>query len=564
MVLAMPTLAQFETRDSNPVLFLPYSIAVGDFNHDGKPDMAVASPYNGVTQISVLLGNGDGTFKPAVYYAAGASPASVVAADFNGDGNLDLAVADSASSSNNVAILLGNGDGTFQSPKFYSTPSVPTFAAVGDFNNDHRPDLVLMDGHQVSVMLGNGDGSFQPPINTMLTHGPLALGVGHFTSSGNLDVALTQEDLSDYVQLLLGNGDGTFRLGTTTYPVSAIPSSIAVADFRGIGKHDLAVACAGGAGVYVLLGNGDGTFQQAVAYDVYEAEWVVASDLNGDGKLDLAVANFFVSQSPSAAAVSTLLGNGDGTFQPAFTYPAGKTNTFLAVADFNGDKKPDLAVADRQTGKVIVLLNTGVVSFSPTTPLNFPFQLLGTTSAPQTVTLTNKGTTALNISSMRATGDFSMASTCGSSVAAGAHCSISVTFSPQTTGPKIGNLTIVDSASTKPQIIELKGAGTVVEFSPSSLAFGSQKVGTKSAAQTIQLTNTGSTSLTINQLVTDGENYKDFLQTNNCGSSVGAGASCTIAVTFDPTKTGSRVANVYVQDNGGGSPQLVPLSGTGD
>ena len=561
-VLSMPALAQFETRGSYPVLNEPYSIAVGDFNHDGKLDMAVASILT-ATHVSVLLGNGDGTFKPAVNYDSGLQPISVVTADFNGDGNPDLAVADSGSSSNNVAILLGNGDGTFQAPKFYSTPSAPTFVAVGDFNNDHKLDLVLTDGQYVSVMLGNGDGTFQAPINTKPTYAPLALGVGQFNSDGKLDVVVAQESLVDQVQVLLGNGGGTFRLGAT-YPVGPIPSSIAVADFRGIGKQDLAVACGGGLGVEVLLGNGDGTFQQEVTYDVPSAEWVVAVDLNGDGKLDLAVADFSVSQIPSAAAVSTLLGNGDGTFQPAHTYPAGKTNSFIAVGDFNGDKKPDLAVADRQSGDVIILLSTGVVDFSPTSPVDVRAQLIGTTSAPQAVTLTNTGTTALAISSMKVAGQFGMASTCGASVAPGANCSISATFSPQGKGPKSGSITIQDSASTKPQVIELTGAGTVVELAPESLAFGSQKVGTRSAPRTIQLTNIGTASLSIGRLLTVGTDYRDFPQSNTCGTGIAGGGSCTITVTFDPAKTGKRTASIYIADDGGGSPQTVLLTGTGD
>ena len=112
------------------------------------------------------------------------------------------------------------------------------------------------------------------------------------------------------------------------------------------------------------------------------------------------------------------------------------------------------------SSEVIVLLNTGTVSFSPTTPLNFKKQAVGTTSSPQTVRLTNTGTTTLKISSMKATGQFAMTSTCGSSVAPGANCAISVTFSPQSKGAKSGTVTINDSASSKPMVIELSGTGT--------------------------------------------------------------------------------------------------------
>jgi hypothetical protein len=148
-------------------------------------------------------------------------------------------------------------------------------------------------------------------------------------------------------------------------------------------------------------------------------------------------------------------------------------------------------------------------------------------------------------------------------VAAGASCNINVTFSPKSKGMKSGLITINDSASSKPQVIELSGQGTVVELSPASLDFGSQKVGTKSNPQTITVTNQGTTALSIAQISVGGTNAKDFTETNDCPASLGAGANCAITVTFDPSKTGTRKASVSISDNGGGSPQTVPLTGTG-
>jgi hypothetical protein len=158
--------------------------------------------------------------------------------------------------------------------------------------------------------------------------------------------------------------------------------------------------------------------------------------------------------------VNVLLGIGDGTFQAPAYYPVGTNDPLVAAGDFNNDHKLDLIVPDYRYGTVYVLLNTGVVSFSPTMPLNFKKQASGTTSAPQAVTLTNTGKTALNISSMKVAGQFAMTSTCRKSVAAGANCTISVTFSPKTQGPKSGTVSIIDSASSKPQVIELSGTGT--------------------------------------------------------------------------------------------------------
>jgi Abnormal spindle-like microcephaly-assoc'd, ASPM-SPD-2-Hydin/FG-GAP-like repeat len=182
--------------------------------------------------------------------------------------------------------------------------------------------------------------------------------------------------------------------------------------------------------------------------------WVTAADLNGDGKQDLVGANILFP-----TGVTVVMGNGDGTFQPPILYPDGDLNRFVAVGDFNGDRRPDIVVPEYGAGNVTVLLNTGVVSFSPTTPLSFKKQKTGTTSAPQSVTLTNTGKTALKISSMKATGQFGMTSTCGSSVAAKANCTISVKFSPKSKGAKSGTVTINDSASSKPMVIELSGTG---------------------------------------------------------------------------------------------------------
>ena len=191
-------------------------------------------------------------------------------------------------------------------------------------------------------------------------------------------------------------------------------------------------------------------------YDVIAPNGVAAADLNGDGILDLVSSSADVTR----GWVAIFLGNGDGTFKKATLYPTADFPWGIAVADFNGDHLVDVTVADEGGAVEDVLLNTGVVSFSPTTEITFKKQKHGTTSPPQTVTLTNTGKSSLKISSMNATGQFGMTTTCKASVAPGASCTIKVTFSPQTQGAKSGTVSINDSASKKPQVIALSGDGT--------------------------------------------------------------------------------------------------------
>jgi phosphoesterase family protein/centrosomal CEP192-like protein len=222
------------------------------------------------------------------------------------------------------------------------------------------------------------------------------------------------------------------------------------------------------------------------------------------------------------------------------------------------------------SGVTAALAGTGVTttaSVSPTS-LTFASQTVGTTSAAQPATLTNTGTVSMVINSIVASANFGETNTCGASLAAGAKCTINVTFTPSTTGTLTGTITINDTASTSPQKINVSGTGVsstlpVVSLSPTSLAFPSTTVGTTSAAQAVTLKNSGGSSLTISSISITGTNSGDFKQSNNCGSSVAAGASCAISVTFTPTATGTRTAAVSIADNASGSPQMVGLTGTG-
>jgi FG-GAP-like repeat len=431
--------AQFETRATTALPEGAYCIALGDFNNDGNLDLVVTDG-DGFT---VSLGNGDGTFQKPMFHSTGLSYYLAVG-DFNNDGDLDIVVANVAST---VSVYLGRGDGTFKQPITSNTTAGSYFVAVGDFNNDKKLDLALIDPPYISVLLGKGNGTFGAPSDNSSFAGSLWLALGDFNNDHNLDVLVTGKFGASYnIGVLLGNGDGSLQDSITT-PVEYVPGTIAAGDLNGDGNLDAVLGYFLG-GVGVLMGNGDGTFQPAVNYNTtgLGGGYVVVSDLNLDGKLDLAV--------PSGPpALDVFWGNGDGTFEPAQGL-ASSVGGLPAVGDLNGDQLPDIVMAngDYGTGP---MLNTGAVVFSPTTaPLSF------SAPAEQTLTLTNSATKTLLIKSIKVSGTaFKVRDTCGNSVRAGANCKISVLFDPPRSGTYTGLITLIDSASSKPQYIELSGSG---------------------------------------------------------------------------------------------------------
>jgi hypothetical protein len=341
----------------------PFSEVVGDFNGDGIPDLAIADGnfFDGLSgDVEIWLGKGDGTFVQEPALSTGPSPWSIAVGDFNGDGKADLAVPNSGS--NNVSIFLGNGDGTFGAmPISPATGFSPQTIAVGDFNRDGIEDLAVgnLQGG-LTILLGNGDGTFSPTATSPATGiYPRWIAVTDFNGDGKIDLAVATWDQTENggtgtLTILLGNGDGTFTAAPS--PASAAGyglMSVVAGDFNGDGKPDLAVGYVDQLNINILLGNGDGTFSAGSQVPlVGNASWLAVADFNGDGKTDLATG----SSGYSTAVV--FLGNGDGTFTTAASIPYTEVGLGpIAVADFNGDGFPDVAEANSNTSGATVLLS---------------------------------------------------------------------------------------------------------------------------------------------------------------------------------------------------------------
>ncbi|HSZ54400.1 MAG TPA: FG-GAP-like repeat-containing protein [Tepidisphaeraceae bacterium] len=319
----------------------PSDLTTADLNGDGKPDLAVAE----ATGVSILLGNGNGTFQAPITFASATSPnvpANVVAADFNGDGKQDLAFG-GAGSTRAIGVLLGNGNGTFETLQTFGLgASGLIYVAAADLNGDGKVDLLSDVAGGVQVLLGNGNGTFGPPQTFSAGPDPGAIGVADLNGDGKPDFVVADRfDL--VVSVFLGNGNGTFQAQNTfaatgTSSPYSVVNSVDIADVNGDGKRDLVV---GGqtSSTDVFLGNGNGTFQAAQTVATGPTFDTALADVNADGKLDLIAISLY----DDAAVV--LPGNGDGTFGPPRAFGVGLNPIGVAVADMNGDGKPDLIVS---------------------------------------------------------------------------------------------------------------------------------------------------------------------------------------------------------------------------
>jgi hypothetical protein len=363
-----------------PVGHEPVSLVVGDFDRDGEADLVTAN--RGSNDVSVLLGNGDGTFQtPAINTDVLGSPSYLAVGDFDGDDFPDdLAVA--YGGTNAIAVWLGKGDGTFQFGREYPVGANPVSVVVGHFHDPEMADLAVAnyDSDTVSILLGNGDGTFQEGPDIPVARGPIALAVGHFHDPHIDDLAVahlyTDKD-GDHggVGVLLRNGNGTFQMERTYDILGGVPALV-VGTFNSKNDDHDDIAVTTGLccrpdpvppRVAVLLGNGDGSFRFGEEYQFLRStrSALAAADFNQDGRLDLAVANTESVVGGPDNTVTVLLGNGNGTFRFDNDYETGLAPSSVVAQDFNHDDFPDLATADAGDDTVSVLLNAADWSRRP-------------------------------------------------------------------------------------------------------------------------------------------------------------------------------------------------------
>ena len=465
-------------------------VAVGDFNNDGSADLAVTNDRDDT--VSVLLGNGDGTFQSQVTYPVGHKPSSISTADFNGDSRTDLVMSNLGD--NSVSVLLGNGDGTFQPQVAYAVGNYPVGVAVGDFNGDSSVDLAVANGNDstVSVLLGNGDGTFQPQVAYATGTSPFGTVVGDFDGDGKADLA-TPNFVANTVSVLLGNGDGTFQ-SQVSYAVGALPVGIAVGDFNGDGLADVATdsyteasgvsvllsersetATATGVSVYGLgthnvLANYPGDTSRAASYSATVPLVGVAQTTTTH--LNASPNPGIVGQSVTFTATVSPVPTG----MPTGTVTFYNSTTLLGTATVNSSGVATYATSSLIPGSYSMTAaysgNVGFVA-STSTVLGFTVRIAPTYSvtAPNTpFTVTRGGSVNINVFLLPDGGAYNSLVTMSAS---GLPANTTATFDPPTVTPGGVGATTVMTIHTSVQTASVpRKSNQQFPFAPVSLAAG--------------------------------------------------------------------------------------------
>ncbi len=532
----------------------PQAVVAADFNHDGRLDLAVANVES--NSVSVLLGTGDGSFQPARVSTTGARPLSVAVGDFNRDGNLDLATANQGD--NNVSLLSGNGDGTFRAESNIDIGSMPSSVAVGDFNGDGKLDLGVISNvyddwyytysGEANVLLGNGDGSFSAPITSSGDSGFYYLGVvTDLNGDRKPDMVAVKGD-DGQVVVMQGNGDGTFQPARIS-AIGANPVSVAAGDVNGDAKIDVVTANVYSNNVTVLLGNGVGGFASSQNYAAAtRPESVVLGDFNRDGKLDIATAN------STDSSVSILRGLGNGTFSTAENFAVGPSPSAVAAGDFNGDGWLDATTANATGNSASVLLNNQSWPFVPPTVSVSDATVTegntGTVNATFTLTLAYASNVDVTVHYATADGsavsgsDYTAASGVVTIPAGQTSAMITVAVKGDRLPETDETFAVNLSAAINATIADGQGIGTILDDEPRiSISDVSKREGKKN--QTTQFTFTVTLSVPYDQPVTMSFSTVDGTATTSDNDYVAR----TGTLTFAPGETTKTITIEVPGDN---------------
>jgi tetratricopeptide (TPR) repeat protein len=347
-------------RTDFPTGASPAGVVTGNFDGDGRLDLAVAN--QDADTVSILLGDGNGSFATHTDFATAGQPIALTTIDFDRDGHFDLAVADAAGGL--ISLLRGNGDGTFAAAVSLAAGNNPAAILSEDLDQDGVADLIVANRSDdtVSVYLGNGDGTFAARQNFAVDDGPIALAAGDFDNDGHLDLAVANQSANN-ASVLKGAGDGTFTT-RTDFATGVGPAALDIGDFNGDGRQDLAVANQTDNTISVFSGDGNGGFSTSTNLDTGRGPVaLLAADFNADQVPDL------VSANQQDNTVSVFLSLNNGSFTPPLQLPVGNAPAALAAADLDGDSRPDLIASNRASDSVTVTLNTTTIPVSPNAPL---------------------------------------------------------------------------------------------------------------------------------------------------------------------------------------------------
>ncbi len=329
---------------------VPSAVAAGDFNGDGKLDLATSN-YQANT-VSILLNANQGFFAPPVQLPAGVAPQFITVTDLQNDNRLDLVIVNALS--DNVAVYTGNGNGTFSAPVTYPVGDDPRCVAAGDLNSDGRPDLAVtnLNTGTISILLNNGAGLLNAAAPLTFAPGIRFVGLADLNADGRTDLAAINQR-TNTLSVALGNGNGTFNT-PANYGVGTLPQGLTIGDFNSDGYLDIAVANTTTFDISVLLNNGNGTYATGGTFALptnANPGSIVAGDFNNDGRLDLVTSNYVTDN------ISVLLGNGAGTFTSVNNFEMGSGPQHLVAGDFNGDGRLDIVTSNLNSGDVSVRYN---------------------------------------------------------------------------------------------------------------------------------------------------------------------------------------------------------------